>query len=223
MKITNLNTNKLMYCFFNNRIIECKYNYTNRNGKKNITYKCKLGFTDTFVPKGTVFYDNKKELLNYMEAQKEKEKAIKEQTEKQYQKEIEEYESKLINALSNCENINSLLLLDQLNIMIEEEVLMEIWQDKIIYLKDGTKVELVRNQRCINKECYEVDVFYYIPEINTYICVNCGTWLKDYTSILNELDNNDFAYIYLNDLLLPSNWDEDKVRTYYKKKLTKKI
>ena len=71
---------------------ECIYNYTNKNGKKNVSFKSKRGTAEIFLKKGTVFYDCEEdayeEINRRYDEREENEKRMK-ITMEEYRKETE--------------------------------------------------------------------------------------------------------------------------------------
>ena len=148
-------------------------------------------------------------------------------------------ENLAIKIIQQCENINNLLNTNELEDKIDE--LMNEYDNKgieyencndaydcifnaftnnrTVTLLDGTEMLLtdLRNE-CI--ECKRDNMskfYYYIPEVNIYICLECGAWLKYHTDLFNEICNEygTISLLGYEEKLLPISWNDIGVRTYF--------
>ena len=91
------------------------------------------------------------------------------------------------------------------------EVFFGIWVGAKVVIADGTEVRMDLSLRCFNDSYpFEHEIFYEIPEIDTYICLECGLWQKSYDDIKREVMYYDARYIKL----LPFDWSIKGIRAY---------
>ena len=122
-------------------------------------------------------------------------------------------ENKLIKIIS-ARNVNELPLLKDLKEKLAYKDNSDFCEDftvafmeiayKEITIKDGTVITLVENN-CFND--YYHKYFYYIKDINTYICMDCGLRQKSYQYNSNE-----------EKILLPADWNGEGVKAYLQKR-----
>lgn len=123
-------------------------------------------------------------------------------------------ENKIIKIILGTRNINDLPLLKDLKEKLAYKdnsdfcedftvVFMEIAY-KEITIKDGTVITLVENN-CFNNRSHWY--FYYIKDIDTYICLECGLRQKSYQYNSNE-----------EKILLPADWNGEGVKAYLQKR-----
>lgn len=120
-------------------------------------------------------------------------------------------ENKIIKIILGTRNINELPLLKDLKEKLAYKDNSDFYEDftvafmeiayKEITIKDGTVITLVENN-CFNNRSHWY--FYYIKDIDTYICLECGLRQK-----LHEYPDGK--------VLLPANWEENRIKTYLKK------
>lgn len=123
-------------------------------------------------------------------------------------------ENELIKIISNTKNINELPLLKDLKEKLAYKDNSDFNEDftiafmeiayKEITIKDGTVITLVENN-CFNNKSHWY--FYYIKDIDTYICMDCGLRQK-----LHQYDSNEEK------ILLSSDWNEEGIKTYLQKR-----
>jgi len=126
--------------------------------------------------------------------------------------------SESINRLPMMEDIITILKEDNNIIDIDEE-LNDILNE-LIEIGDGTEIEIV-NDLCFKSNNFDYhDKLYYIPELEQYICMECGTRQKYYSDIFievrNEFRSEDDYNFYYEEKLLPSEWSDEGVRKYFK-------
>lgn len=111
--------------------------------------------------------------------------------------------------IEKFKNINNLPLLKDFD---KEYYFDEDWEG-IVTIADGTKIELVYDSSlsCFNDK--EHWFYYYIKEVDIYICAECGLWEKDYKDIKDKIGYEEFYGIKL----LPSDWNRNGVQTYIRK------
>ena len=106
-------------------------------------------------------------------------------------------ENKIIKIILGTRNINELPLLKDLKEKLAYKDNSDFCEDftvafmeeiayKEITIKDGTVITLVENN-CFNDNYH--NYFYYIKDINTYICMDCGLRQKSYQYNSNEEKN----------------------------------
>ena len=92
-----------------------------------------------------------------------------------------------------------------------DEVFFGIWVGAKVVIADGTEVRMDLSLRCFNDSYpFEHEIFYEIPEIDTYICLECGLWQKSYDDIKSEVRYYDTTY----NKLLPFDWSIKGIREY---------
>lgn len=126
--------------------------------------------------------------------------------------------SESINRLPMMEDIITILKESNYIIDIDEE-LNDILNELIV-IGDGTEIEIV-NDYCFKSNNFDYhDKLYYIPELKQYICMECGTWQMYHSDIFTEISNEfrskDGYNFYYEEKLLPSEWNDDGVRKYFK-------
>lgn len=210
MRITNLRQGMKLYYVIQETngmyfVKECIYNYTNKNGKKNVSFKSKRGTAEIFLKKGTVFYDCEEdayEEINRRYDEREENKKRMKITMEEYRKETEKEKiilsKKIIDKICASENINSLPSLEELYDIDreEQEFIYETLSDSDIFnqnlkmtIKDGTEIIYEHYAKtCCNDDSHWD--LYYIPREEIYICMECGEVQQD-----NEEDELDFDKI----------------------------
>lgn len=152
MRITNLKEGmELFYINNENKVKQCTYIYSNNSGKKYVSFISKKGAIEhTFLPKGTLYFDNKEEAITknieniiMKEAQEERKKAIEmELFRQQSEGENEELRNLIFDRMENSENINQLPLyndlLEMLNSYTNEDLADTL--DEIISDIDSKKI-----------------------------------------------------------------------------------
>lgn len=222
MQITYFIEGMELYYIKDGKVKKCIYNYTNKNEKKNVSFLSKNGnIVSTFLPKDTKFWDNKEEAEQYLKEKKEEEAKQKQlELERRQAWELEgrqaweeenrkEWE-KIKKKIEQFESINDLPLIKDFD-EDEQDFIRESWEeDTKITIADGVEIELIYDSGigCFNDR--EDWPFYYIEEIDTYICAECGLWQKDYEYIKNEVGYDDKYYRKL----LPYDWNEKGIRAY---------
>lgn len=95
--------------------------------------------------------------------------------------------------------------------IMASEVFFSIWSSAKVMIADGTEIRMDLSLGCFNDSYpFEHEIFYYIPEIETYICLECGLWQKSYPDIKSEVMYYDTTYIKL----LPFDWSIKGIRAY---------
>lgn len=91
------------------------------------------------------------------------------------------------------------------------EVFFGIWSSAKVTIADGTEIIMDLSLGCFNDSYpFEHEIFYYIPEIETHICLECGLWQKSYDDIKSEVMYYDSTYIKL----LPFDWSIKGIKAY---------
>lgn len=137
---------------------------------------------------------------------------------------MEDLNKKIINIISNTKSIDDLPLLKDFKKELDNkdypyfyECFTEAFHEigwKVIKIKDGTEVTLVEyvsENNCFND--YYHGYFYYIKDIDIYICLDCGLKQK-----LHEYESD-----AINDekLLLPADWNKYGIESYLKRRIKK--
>lgn len=119
--------------------------------------------------------------------------------------------------IQESDNINALPLIRDFNSEDIYDIICDEWIGTIT-IADGTEIELIHDSTidCFNDK--EDWYFYYIKDIDTYICAECGLWQKDYENIKNEIGYYDGL---VTTKLLPYDWNEQGIRTYFKRGIQK--
>lgn len=135
----------------------------------------------------------------------------------------------------DVENINNLPNMEELKVLIEEklnkykidqsdisELIFIIFGDEIdVKLKDDTIITLIRYDECFSDN-NEEGFFYFIPVLDTYICLKCGLWQKKYNDYIEEVSKESPKWKELFDMnsyelkLLPSDWDRKGIKKYFR-------
>lgn len=131
---------------------------------------------------------------------------------------------KILEIISNAENINRLPLLEDLRSELNDKDFNEDYSyfcecfdeefDEIawkeIKIKDGTKITL---EKCVSDtNCFDDNdhwYFYHVKENDTYICMDCGLRQKDYGYMVDE---------FCCSVLLPAYWNKKGVEIYLKRR-----
>ena len=125
--------------------------------------------------------------------------------------------------LLESKSINDLPYIDSYDNDVYE-ILDNIFGDSCEFIiKDGTRV-VCEKHSC---KCFkDRENHWYFYNINNefYICAECGTKMKYYHDIWNELINkfNMEEYCY-DEIVLPNDWDDNCVRKYFKKIIVNNI
>lgn len=192
MRVTNLVEGINLYHINKeaNRVKQCTYIYTNKNGKKYVSFISKRGeLSYTFLPKETHFYDTEEDAEEEIGIIKDnilKEEIRRKEIDIEVKEGIEKGRIFLREIFSQVENINMLPFYDELVAILDaksqeydpEEVIFEAMGETFI-ISDGTEVR-IDYEFCFDSERdYNIhDRLYYIPEIDTYKCMMCGLWQK---------------------------------------------
>lgn len=148
-------------------------------------------------------------------------------------------ENLAIEIIKTCKNINNLPSTSELQEKIEEimdkydsqGIEYEKFNDaydcifnaftnnkgKIVLLDDTEIILTDLGNECI--ECKDSNLFklyYYIPEIDIYICLECGIWLKYHADLFNEICNEYGDTFGYEEKLLPLSWDDNGVKAYFR-------
>lgn len=122
---------------------------------------------------------------------------------------MENITKKIIEIISNAENINRLPLYDDLIKEFSDEDLTDSFDELLgieLQVKDGTKITIEKDGTCFADNNHWD--FYYIKDIDTYICIYCGLPQK-----LHEID--EFT------TLLPAKWSKHGIEAYLQRILEK--
>ncbi|WP_040194267.1 hypothetical protein [Clostridium culturomicium] len=232
MKIINLKEGMELYYINNDNVVKkCTYEYTNKNGKKYVSFINKRGGVSyAFLPRGTEFFSCEDEALKRRDKIilkiYENEKLAKER-ELEYKLNRKRYEEEgriaLEDILSKVENVNRLPLWE----VVEEldnnyelnidgyDVLTSNFNEEFL-IADGTKI-VIKDGECFNKSSGELhNVYWFVPEIETYICIECGLWQKYYTDLFNEVSMEFEDTYYYEEKMLPWDWNKEGVKAYFR-------